>query len=102
MSIPRYARERENGAHPSHRQIGIANQSGAARKLKQLGQVNDGTRPLLAAEHLEMILVPVDIGEKDHAGLIGVSRRFKKVTRESDRWPEDFAVSRHVAIVERA
>ena len=57
------------------RKLGIAQHPRLVGKAEQLGEMHDRARALLAADHREMILQPVEIGEEHDAGLVEAGRR---------------------------
>src|SRR4029077_18767791 len=64
--------------------------------------MHHGARALLATEHVEMPLVPVEIGQEYDAGLVEAGRSFEDVARQGDRWLENGVVPREVTMVECA
>src|SRR5438105_1946405 len=95
------ASQRQDRAHPGLRLIRVPQQAGAIRQAEDLCQVNDGPRALLAADHRKVALVPVEIGQKQNAGLVKARRRTEDVAREGDRRRQDGVVSCQVATIER-
>src|SRR5262249_42651494 len=54
-------------------------------QAEQLSEMNERARRLLAADHMEVILQTVEVGEKDDAGLVEPGRRLEDVPRQRKR-----------------
>ncbi len=80
----------------------IHDQPGRVGELERARQVDHRTRALGAAEHPEVVLKAVQVGEEHDAGLVGERRRREQMARERHRRREDRVVARAVAVVERA
>src|SRR6185503_5756867 len=78
-------------------EIGIANEARGIGQLERLDEMDERARALLAADHDEVLLVAVEIGEEDDAGLVELRRRLEDVSRQRHRRLEDFPVSVEVA-----
>ena len=64
--------------------------TGLVGQPENFGQVNDRPRALLTADHYEMILMPVQIGDKHDTGFVEPRRCFENVPRQWNRRFEDF------------
>src|SRR6187399_1680247 len=81
--------QREQVAHARDRELGLLDQAGAVGEAEDLGEVAEGARALLAADHGEVRLVAVQPGEEDDAGLVEARRRLEDVARKRHRRRED-------------
>ncbi len=66
----------------SRGEIGIAQHPRLVGEAEELGQMDERAGALLAADHHEVILQAVEIGEEDDAGLVEAGRRLEDVARE--------------------
>ena len=73
----------------AHRQLRLLEQAGRVGQAEQLGQVRQRARALLAADHREVVLVAVEPGHEDDAGLVEARRRLEDVARQRHRRRED-------------
>src|SRR6185503_2332964 len=73
-------------------EIGIADEAGRVGKPERLDQMHERASALLAADHDEMLLVAVEIGEEDDAGLVELRRRLEDVARQRHGRLEDFPI----------
>src|SRR5260370_6730724 len=87
--------------HARLRLLRVAQQAGTIRQAQDLRQVHDGARALLAADHFEMTLVPVEVGKEHHAGLVEARWRAKDVARKRYGWFQNSSVAHQVHLVER-
>src|SRR5213079_3569013 len=78
-------RECEDTPHPIGCTIRIREQSGRVREPEQLGQMRHGAPALRAAEHAEVWLVAVQVGEEHDAGFVRMRGSLKDVTRQLHR-----------------
>src|SRR6516164_229277 len=60
--------------HPVGGELGVAEHAGRIGKAEELGKMEERACPLLGADHMEVILEAVEIGEEDHAGLVEAGR----------------------------
>ena len=70
----------EQRAHAAHGLVRVLQQAGFVGEPEQLGEVLDGPRRLLAADHHEMVLVTVQPSHEYDAGLVELSRCLEDVT----------------------
>src|SRR5437773_1421408 len=66
-------------AHPRRSEFRITQQSRGAGQTKELGQMYDAARALLAADHREVRLMAVEPREENDTRLIKARRRCKNV-----------------------
>ena len=74
---------------------------GAVGEREELGEVEDRAHALLPADHPEVPLVAVQVGEEDDPGLVVEGGRPEDVAGELDRRLEGLPVAVGVAGVER-
>src|SRR3569833_3162477 len=77
--------------------IGIADQSCGVGELERLDEMQERPRALLAADHDEMLLMAVEVGEEDDAGLVELRRRFEDMPRQRHGRLEDLPVLIEIA-----
>ena len=80
---------------------GSRSSAAASASTNSSARCVDRARALLAADHPEVALVPVEVGEEDDAGLVAVGRRLEDVAGERHGRREDLLVAVEVAVVER-
>src|SRR4051812_27176188 len=95
------AGDAQDTTHAVGGELAVEQQAGRVGEPVQLREVDDGARALLAADHAEVGLVAVQVGEEHDAGLVRVGRRLEDVTRQRDGWREDRLERGRVAGVER-
>ena len=83
------------------RQLGVAQEPRRVGEHEELAEVRDRAGRLAPADHAEVVLVAVEVGEEDDARLVVVGGRREDVARERDRRREHRVVGRAVARVER-
>jgi hypothetical protein len=72
---------REQFRHARRRQVRVVQDAGLVGEAKQFGQMQDGARAFLAADHDEMILQAVEPCKEHDAGFVK-RRRLEDVARE--------------------
>src|SRR5437016_5483132 len=93
--------QREQRAHPRSREIRVAQQTCAVGQPKELGQVNDAARALLAADHREVRLMTVQPCEENDSRLVKARWRCKDVTRQRYRRRQNAIERRAIAVRKR-
>ena len=91
----------ENPLHARHGELRVTQEVRRVGKSKQLGQVQQRTRPLLAADDREVILQAVEIGCEHDASLVELRGRFEDMPRQRDRRRQDLLVGLEVVVGER-
>ena len=94
----RDAADGEQPLHAVRREIGVAQHPRLVGEPEQLGKMDEGAGALLAADHDEMVLQAVEIGEEDDAGLVEAGRRLEDVARERHGRRQDGVEARLVAL----
>jgi len=94
-------RQREHPRHALGGALLIDDQARSIGQLENAREVGDRARALGAGDHVKVVLVAVEIRQKDDAGFISIRRRSEDMAREFDRRREDRIVSRAIAVVER-
>src|SRR6476661_5167166 len=91
------AADGEHVAHAPGGNVGIAEDAGGVGEAEQFGEMDERAGALLAANHDEMVLQAVQIGEEDDPGLVEARRRLEDVAAEGHRRREDLMESGSVA-----
>ncbi|MNT80588.1 hypothetical protein D3C72_2200730 [compost metagenome] len=68
--------------HAARRQVRITKHPRLVGEAEKLSQMLQRAGRLLAADHGEMVLQPIEIGEKDDAGLVEPGRRREDMAAE--------------------
>ena len=90
----------EQPAHSRRRHVGIVQHARLVGEAKQLGEVQQRARALLAGDHQEMILQAVEPGEEHDAGLVETRRTLEDVARERNGRLQDTVKTLDVAVGE--
>ena len=64
--------------------VGVGEDAGLVGEAEELGEVLERAGALLAADHDEMVLQAVEVGEEHDAGLVEAGRRLEDVARQRD------------------
>src|SRR3990172_9267107 len=90
------AMDRHQLPHPAAGTLGILQQARGIREAEEFGEVQQVARALLAADHHEVLLVAVQPGHENDAGLVEARRRAEDVARQRHGGLERFVVTRLV------
>jgi len=84
--------QRQQAVHAAHREIGLLDQAGRIGQSEQLGEVRQRACALLSTDHDEMVLMAVEPGHEDHAGLVEARRRLEDMARQRNCWCKNLLV----------
>src|SRR5215472_493320 len=91
----------QDGAHPVQRELRVPEQAGLVGEPEDLRQVDDRAPALQAADHPEMRLVAVQVGDEHDPGLVVEGRVPEDVPGQRHGRRQDALEALHVAIVKR-